>query len=203
VQPASIDLNALRADGAEQEAHERAKMSLEELVTLGEKLEALTAQKEQLERQLSELGEQINELQNRVIPDALTQLRLNEFTLEDGTVIEKTEIITAGIGDANRLEALAWLRDHGHGDIIKNEVKVVFGKGEDGYAIKLLRVLSDMRQQDALRCGAVEQKETVNYQTLNAFVRGRLKAGDPLPLETFKVFIGQVAKLKRPKESKI
>ena len=199
----ALDLNALQADAAEQEAHQKEKVSLEDLVSLGEKLEELLTEQAVLELNLKNLNDVINQLHTRSIPDALISLGLKDFTLSDGTVVERAEIVTAGITDATRVEAHHWLRANGFGDLIKNEVLVTFGKGEDEYATKILEDLRERQRAGELRCGSIEQKERVHPQTLNAQVRGWLQQGRPFPIETFKVFIGQTAKLKRPKESKV
>ena len=191
----SIDLEAASA-----EARDEAPLSLQEVVKLGEQLEQLSADATKLELQLKEKNAEIQKLSTVTLPTALQKLGLRGLPLASGVSIDLQEVVSASITDANRGEALLWLRDNDFGDIIKNEVKVTFGKGEDDQAAQVVKLLEEMRRAADLRCGSVEQKETVNFQTLNAFVRERLAKGEPLPLDTFKVYIGQVVKLKKPKE---
>ena len=52
----------------------------------------------------------------------------------DGNSVTLNQFVYASIPEANKAEAFAFLRDIGEDDIIKNEVKVQFGKGQDNEA---------------------------------------------------------------------
>jgi hypothetical protein len=56
-----------------------------------------------------------------------------------------------------------------------------------------------MADQGSLKFGTLEQREVVHPSTLRAFVKERLKDGLPLPADTFKLFIGQICRIKKPK----
>ena len=52
----------------------------------------------------------------------------------NGEEVEVRNTYGAHIKEANKEAAFAFLRESGHGDIIKNTVSVAFGKGEDAMA---------------------------------------------------------------------
>ena len=193
----------LQQDALTQDTNQRAKLSLEAVVKIGEELEQVDAEIAGLNEQLAVLSERRGQLAEQDLPAALIELGLKGLPLANGVTISLEEVVNTSINDGNREEAHAWLRANGHGDLIKNELKIVFGKGEDEEAIKLKTMLREMAEQDQLKFGSVEQKEAVHPQTLKAQVRQWLKDGVPLPLETFKVFIFQRCSLERPKRAKV
>jgi hypothetical protein len=192
----TLNPNMLEEDALQEQADRVNTLSLEEVVKLGEKLEEAYSRKDQQELVLKGIADEIYQIERISLPDALTQLGLKELTLSSGAKITAAELITAGISEENRPAAHQWLREHGFGDIIKNEVTTTFGKGEDEQALKLIELIKG----SDIKCGSVEQKERVHPSTLSAFVKERVKSGEAFPLETFKVFIGNIAKIKKPKE---
>lgn len=195
-QPSAAEL---LADSQEDQAA-APKASLDDLMKMGYELEDIEADMAHLEDKLKDLGKQASALRNGKIPQALMDLKLKDFTLQNGVKLILSEVIKGQITDENREAAHEWLRNNGHGDLIKNEVKVTFGKGEDDYATLLTGLINDLRKDDKIRCGSVEQKEAVHTQTLWAFLREQLAKGTAFPGETFKLDVFHVAKLKRPGE---
>ena len=137
------------------------------------------------------------------LPLALTEMGLEGLPLKGGYGIKMKEIIAASIKRENRPEAMKWLRANDAADIIKNTVTVSFKKGEEKRARDFVRSL--LRRKIRLD---FEQDETVNHQTLGAYVRGLVKKArgenmDPrqaLPFELFGVFMANVTDVERPKE---
>ena len=86
--------------------------------------------------------------------------------------------------------AYNWLRENGLGDIIKSEVAVRFGKGEDNEAERLLNL--------AVQEGYVpSQRSKVEPMTLKALYRERIEAGLDMPSEFFHTFVKDQTKLGR------
>ena len=129
---------------------------------------------------------------DELLPEALEELNLQKFTLKDGSEISVKPIYAASIPKDRRDEAYDWLREHGDGDIIKNNVTITFGKGEDQDA-----------QAFMLMCGnqgfTPQQAEKIEPMTLKAWLREKVEAGDPVPLDLFGAFISQRASIKRGK----
>ena len=73
----------------------------------------------------------LHKVTDELLPAALEELDLEKVVMKDGSEITIKDIYAASIPKDRKPEAFAWLREHGDGDIIKNNVTVTFGKGED------------------------------------------------------------------------
>jgi hypothetical protein len=124
------------------------------------------------------------------LPAVFEELGVKSFTLDDGSKVEVKPLYGASIPVARKDEAFEWLREHGHDDLIKNNVVCSFGRGEDEKAQAFAR--------DALERGlAPTQKQEVHAGTLKAWVRERVEGGESFPMELFGAFIGQRAVIKK------
>jgi hypothetical protein len=149
---------------------------------------------------LVERQAELKKISEETIPNLFMELHLSEFKLDDGSKVVVKPYYSASISEENKVEAFAWLRSHNLADLIKHEVKVIFGKGEDAECDKL--------QQELKRLNVnYTDKETVHPQTLKAFVKERMeKMGDQtdpserLPIETFGVYVGKQTKITLPKK---
>ena len=88
--------------------------------------------------------------------------------------------------------AYNWLRENGLDDIIKNEVSVQFGKGEDSRAQELLSLAG-------LNAYEPTQRQKVEPMTLMALYRERGEAGLDMPSDSFNLFIQDETKISRKK----
>ena len=168
----------------------------EGLSTIAEFATAISAQElrvEELEEQLKEAKRELRSLTDEKLPQLLLELGVSEFKLEDGTKVTVKNIYGATIPAARREEAYQWLRDHGHGDMIKNVISASFGMGEDQLAQKF----KDTAKENGLIC---EQKMSVHSQTLKGFVRGEIEKGRDVPQDLFGVFVSQRAVIKGDKK---
>lgn len=153
----------------------------------------------ELEYKLAEAGKLVKEtkaalhkITDEHLPEALEAMGLQKFTLTDGSEIAVKPIYAASIPSDRKVEAFQWLRDHEFGDLVKNNVTVTFGRGEDDTAKDFVDL-----------CGTQgfvpSQLEKVEPMTLKAWLRERVEAGDPVPLDLFGAFISQRATIKRSK----
>ena len=127
---ARIDLDDL-AEDAEAAKKPVSTVTLAEVRALAEQQAVLEAEVENLESQLKAKKDALKDVAECLLPGLLADVGLTSLSLADGTKLEVQDNIFASIDDANREAAHAWLREHGHGDLIKNVVSVTFGKGED------------------------------------------------------------------------
>jgi hypothetical protein len=135
----------------------------------------------ELERTLKERQKALWYLQTEILPEKMDEIGMKCFTLQDGRKVEVLDAVKASIPKAKRLAAHQWLRENGHGSLIKNVVKATFGKGEDKMAQKL-RV--DLEAAGYL----TDQDESVHASTLKAFVREQLEQGAELPADLLGIF---------------
>lgn len=157
----------------------RQQLSLEQMVV-------------ELEENLKRAKRNLEEVSGQLLPAALEEYGLSELTMADGSKISVQTVVSASISKERQPDAHDWLRDHGHGDLIKNTVSVTFGRGQDEDAKELVRRL-DASGFDP------EQKEAVHPSTLKAFVKEQVEKGREIPSDTFGIFIGQKTVIKKGK----
>jgi hypothetical protein len=145
--------------------------------------------KEQL---LKDQKKALHAILDEKLPEALEEMGLQKFTLTDGSEISVNPVYAASIPVNRREEAFQWLRDHEFGDLVKNNVTVTFGRGEDDVAKEFVGTVHTL--------GLIpSQLEKVEPMTLKAWLRERVDAGDPIPLDLFGAYISQRATIKRSK----
>ena len=155
---------------------------LKKISTLAEQFTNLLSRIEKGEALLKDLKEQARLVSEEMIPAAMDEVGMEEFTLSSGDTISVENIVTATISEPNRATAFAWLRKHKHGSIIKREIKLNFGMGEDKQAKALLALLKKSKLRPT------SDKETVHPSTLKAFVKEQLAEGKDIPMDVFGVY---------------
>ena len=166
--------------------------SLKALSQKCNKLEALQTEIEQQDQYIKSLKEQHRKLSEEEIPTFLQEKGLTSISLNNGTQVSISEDIKPGVLVANRAFCYGWLRDNGYGDLIKNNVAVSFGMGEDKEAANLKKEIEEL--------GLVfSEKEDVHYQTLKAFVGEQHRKGTNLPDE-FGVHVANKTKIVQKKK---
>ena len=175
----------------QQDAMKRTE-GIQSLADQVERLEAMQQQLEIQEDAIKEKKKQIQHISGEVIPTMMSEMGLSQLKLMDGSQIDVKPFYNATITQANKEAAYNWLRSNGLGDIIKNEVVVSFGRGEDNKAAEYAELAKGQGLQPT-------QKLKVEPMTLKALVRERIEAGKPMPAEIFSVFVGNKTTIKRKK----
>lgn len=151
------------------------------LTRICEKYTEVRDQLRELDRRASEMKAFLTRLETVDIPEAAKQCGQSSFTLWDGRKVEIKTDVTASISEDNQHDAFVWLRDNGHGDLIKNEIKVAFGRGDDNRA-KMVEGILHENDVD------FTSKEAVHPQTLKAWAKEQLQKGANIPFELFGVY---------------
>jgi hypothetical protein len=134
--------------------------------------------------EMKELAARKLKLETDLIPSLMASAGgIDKFTLDDGTSIAIKDELYAGITQARQSEAFAWLEEHGHGDVIKDELKVALGKGE----LASVRADAILRTLEAIGIDDYSRKRAVHPGTLAALIREQLGEGVEVPKETFGV----------------
>ena len=153
-------------------------------------LQNLEDQMLNMEKDLKKLKEEADKIGSEIIPNLLAEQGLASLKLADGSSIDIKKSYNCTIKKDRLESAFEWLRNNGLGDIIKNEVAVQFGKGEDNKAEQLLGL--------AVREGyEPSQKQKVEPMTLKALFRERIEAGLDMPSEFFHTFVKDQTKIGR------
>tara|TARA_Y100001938_G_scaffold32204_1_gene43986 strand:- start:410 stop:1099 length:690 start_codon:yes stop_codon:yes gene_type:complete len=146
-----------------------------------------------LEAELKEAKKELLRISDEEIPNLMSETGLSSLKLDDGSSLDIKNIYGASILVANREKAYDWLREHGHDDIIKNRVVATFGRGQEDDAKVFMRVAYDNGV-------ATDQESKIEPQTLKAWVKERMEAGEEFPTELFGAFMGQRAIIKGGKK---
>ena len=145
-----------------------------------------------IEEQLKKKKEEADHISSKVIPELLAEQGLSEIKLADGSRVSvKQEFrCTLPKDDVKRQQAYEWLRNEKLGDIIKNNVFVTFGKGEDDKAKSLIDLAVENGYEPS-------QKSDVAWNTLTALYEERVKAGLDMPSDVFSLWIKDKTKISR------
>ena len=168
---------------------------LERIKHFGQKQRTLTKTIADLENSLSVAKEQLRRVMEQDLPEAMDEVNMTKFVLDDGTTVNVKAFYNASIPEDRKEEAFNWLKEHDFDGLIKADVKVTFGKGEFEIAQSFVQFIRGFNEKAI----DPEYKENVHWQTLRSFVKEQIEGGKPLPLDMFGVFVGRKAELKLPK----
>ena len=144
------------------------------------------------EKHLQDLKAKADDIGSRVIPELLAEQGLTSLKLADGSSVsvKKEYRCTLPKDETRREQCYKWLRDNQLGDIIKNNVSVTFGRGEDDKAQQLL----DLAVANGFE---PSQKSDVSWNTLTALFRERIESGLDMPSDVFSTWVKDKTKITR------
>ena len=152
-----------------------------------------------LEEKVSEKKAQRQAILAAKLPDLMNEIGLPSFEISPqgnlpGFKVAIKPFYAAAIPvkapEPVKQKAYQALRECGAADLVKVDVTISFGKGEDDKAQKLLALLKQEGHKPSV-------KEAVHPATLKAWLKERVEAGQPTPeLELIGGKVGQIAELK-------
>lgn len=163
--------------------------SLDDLMKLCIEYARLETVVEQLTSELNDAKDTFNRFKMDVVPEAMFELGLMELTLRSGERILITPNVDATIKAEDKPAAHSWMHDQGFGGLIKTQVDVDFDREQSEEAYALYEQLRGKYPNAFLA-------EKVHPQTLKAFVREQLEAGNEIP-DCITVHSYNVAKIER------
>ena len=144
---------------------------------------------DETEKYLKELKAEKQRIAFEHIPMLMDEMAIERIDV-DGLTVKLKPFVSASIPADRKQDAFNWLREHGLDDIIKNDIIVSFGRGQDNQAGD---VMYDLVQKGF----HPEQKTHIHSMTLKAFVRERVEKGLPIDLDMFGAFVARTAEIKR------
>ena len=168
------------------------KADVDTLASYCRELQTYEEEIAELEEQIKKKREKADKISSEIIPNMLAEQGLSSLKLADGSAVEVKKSYSCTIKKDDIESAYTWLRENGLEDIIKNEVFVTFGKGEDNKAKDLL----DLAEQSGYE---PQQKSKVEPMTLKALYRERVEAGLDMPSDSFHLFVKDQTKISRKK----
>tara|TARA_R110000765_G_scaffold19378_1_gene50885 strand:+ start:1935 stop:2501 length:567 start_codon:yes stop_codon:yes gene_type:complete len=182
----NVTLDELEQD--QQELIE--KTDIQTLATHCLDLQKIENQISDKETELKDLKQQADKISSEIIPELLAEQGLASLKLADGSGVEVKKTYSCTVKKDSVESAYNWLRENQLGDLIKNEVAVQFGKGEDTKAEQLLILAANEGYEPT-------QKQKVEPMTLKALYRERVEAGLNMPSEFFHTFVKDQTKISR------
>jgi len=147
------------------------------------------------QKQMAAIDEQLKTLKateatlsEQTIPNLMQQAGVSLIKLKDGSAVEVKPFYAARIPLSKVDDAFTWLRENGHGDLIKNNVMLTFGRNQDNEAKSLVAELRDKGHN-------VKQAEKVEPMTLKAFVKEQIQGGKNVPADLFGVYVASKTKI--------
>lgn len=156
------------------------EIELADLIVLAERQLFLEGRVKEVEDLLAETKEQLRLVQEVYIPDTMSQVGMCEFKLANGYKLTIKEDVFASIRKDFVGSAVEWLDANGLGGIVKDEIKVNFGRGDAEYGKKLMEYCVKNGYN-------AEEKLTVHPMTLKATVKEQLSKGIEFPEEFFSI----------------
>ena len=144
---------------------------------------------EATEEELKKLKDVETTLSEQTIPNLMQQAGVELIKLEGGISVEVKPFYSARIPASKSEEAFQWLRDNGHGDLIKNQVSLEFGMKQDNEAKSIVEELKSKGLP-------VKQKTTVHPSSLRGLVREQIQdLGKDVPAELFGTYVANKTKI--------
>jgi hypothetical protein len=164
----------------------------DKLSTEVEKLQSIQNQIENLEAQVKDLKQDEKHFSCVVIPKLMEDMNLSSLKLKDGSELTVKKIYSATLKADKKAEGIHWLRDNGLGDIVKNNITVSFGQGEDNKAVDYASLARSNGYEPI-------QEEKVHPSTLKVVMKEWKDKGKEVPEELFNTFDGNQTYLKNKK----
>jgi hypothetical protein len=152
-------------------------------------LKRVEQQIEDAETHMKSLKAEKHKLSVELIPGLMDEMGVERLDV-DGVTVSRKMMVHASIPVDRREDAYAWLRENNLDDIIKNDVVVSFGKGQDNEAGHVVGLLREQGFDP-------DTKTHIHASTLKAFVKERVENGKPIDLDMFGAFIANAAEIKR------
>ena len=166
------------------------KADVDTLASYCRELQTYEEEIAELEEQIKKKREKADKISSEIIPNMLAEQGISSLKLADGSSIDVRKSYNCTIKKDEMESAYNWLRENQLGDIIKNEVSVQFGKGEDNKAEQLLNLAAQEGYEPS-------QRSKVEPMTLKALYRERVEAGLDMPSQFFNIFIKDQTKIGR------
>ena len=164
----------------------------DKLSTEVEKLQSLQNQIQNLEAQVKDLKQDERHFSCVVIPKLMEDMNLSSLKLKDGSELTVKQVYSATLKADKKAEGIHWLRDNGLGDIVKNNITVSFGQGEDNKAVDYASLARSNGYEPI-------QEEKVHPSTLKVVMKEWKDKGKEVPEELFNTFDGNQTYLKNKK----
>ena len=144
--------------------------------------------------EIKKLEEREFQLENEIIPSMIESAGVKSLTLTDGAKVSVKDQLRANITMENEDFCFSWLKQNGLDDVIKNNVVLTFGRGQDSDATNIMNELQDRGLYPS-------NKKAVAWNTLSKLVEEQIAKGSmsSADQEKFGVYTFKKVKIERKK----
>lgn len=144
------------------------------------------------EFKLEDLKKKQEEVSQKLIPELMNEIGMAEFTLKSGAKVKVKKFYSGNLGEKNprAKEGMQWLTEHGFSALIKKEFILDLGRNPSIDYDVIRTIINKAFKDNSNLEFKTEVKEGVHHKTLTGFMKEQIEAGNELPLELFKGFIG-------------
>ena len=169
----------------EQEANDQTTTDEEvaEVARLTQLQQELESEVEEMEAALKAKKQELRQVSEVDLPNKLDETGLSEIRLKDGRKVKVEEKLHASIPQKNRAAAAEWLREHGLGDIVKEEVSVPLEPGSD----ELREMITNYLESQGI--SRYKVAETMHTGTVKSTIKELMEDGVDVPLKLFGAYI--------------
>ena len=148
------------------------------------------------EAELDRATARLRRVREADLPEAMSAAGVDGFKLTDGSAVTIRRDWVVSVARVNAAAAHAWLRERGLGDVIKDEIKLRFGRGQEEQAANLLTwARAHLSNVD------LDEKESVHPQTLKATIKEQLRQHVDVPVALFGLMPLVIAVVTKPKSA--
>ena len=159
------------------EVFEQQTVTLKDLVIAGEHQVYLEDLVTTLEAELKEAKEKLVLQSTMTLPNMMAEVGLDSFTLAGGRKIEIANVVYAKLPN-DTYNAFEWLRTKNMDGVIKTQIILDVGKGEQERLKRIQDMLQEVGETPII-------KSTIHHMTLKALVKEQIEKGSGIPLEDF------------------
>lgn len=162
-----------------------------QITATAEKQRDLETRIADLEAELKQVKAEHREVSEVTLPELMGEARQTTITTDSGLTVTVEDKVHASIPAKNLGEAVPWLRDNGGAAIVKNQVAIQYGLGEDDKARETAERLAKEGEH-------VKQNYNVPWASLTSWLNERLSTDpkfDP-PAELLGMYRKRQAKVK-------
>ena len=179
-------------DVKEQEAQGPSDEALRKVATLTNRQLELEDSVAELERQLKQEKERLRKVAEVELPELLqNEIGLTMFALADGTGVEIKDSLKCNIPKKNAGAVAEWLRENGHGALVKQDLLLPFDKGE----AEKVKQITELLEEHGF--SQYQINEAVHTGQLKSLIKELEEEGEDVPLSLFGAYHHKAAKITR------
>lgn len=184
------DLSAYAADAAAPVIEGEDRLAV--ITRLARELRDAKEHLTELDQHHKDAAARVKALEEGDLPEAMRAAGQVKCRTTDGYDLTLGETLRASIPPVNLPQAVMWLDAHGQGAIIKRDIGLKFGKGEDQQAAHALDAITSAGFKPS-------DKQSVHPQTLAAVIREMLAEGVEVPMDLLGAFVQPHVKMTQAK----